>query len=131
MAAYIALLDRAADGSYGVVFPDLPGCASAGDDFEDALRNAAEALAFHVRGLRDDGAPVPPPRDIEAIRAAGEDWYDLAAGVVALVPLLPPPGRVARINITLDERLLAEIDAVAENRSAFLAEAARRALHND
>jgi predicted RNase H-like HicB family nuclease len=128
MAAYIALFDRAADGSYGVVFPDFPGCVSAGDSFEEALREASEALAFHVQGMREDGEPVPAPRPLDDIRAAGEDWYDPAGAIVAAVPLLPPPARAVRVNITIDERLLAEIDAIAKNRSAFLADAARQAL---
>ena len=128
MAAYIALFDRAADGSFGVVFPDFPGCTSAGDGFEDALREASEALAFHAQGMREDGESIPAPRSLEEIRAAGEDWYDMAGAIVAAVPLLPPPARAVRVNITIDERLLAEIDAVAKNRSAFLADAAREAL---
>ena len=31
--------------AYGVVFPDLPGCFSAGDTLGDALANAREAAA--------------------------------------------------------------------------------------
>lgn len=37
-------------------------------------------------------------------------------------------GKTVRINITLDEALVAAIDRVAENRSGFLAEAARVSL---
>ena len=38
------------------------------------------------------------------------------------------PGKAVRLNITLDEGLVAAIDRVAENRSGFLAEAAREHL---
>jgi predicted RNase H-like HicB family nuclease len=31
---------------WSAVFPELPGCASAGDTEEDAIRNAKEALAL-------------------------------------------------------------------------------------
>ena len=31
---------------WSAVFPELPGCASAGDTEEDAVRNAKEALAL-------------------------------------------------------------------------------------
>ena len=31
---YIALVHKDTDTSYGVSFPDLPGCISAGDTFE-------------------------------------------------------------------------------------------------
>ena len=128
MAAYIALMDRADDGSYGVVFPDFPGCVSAGDSYEEALHNGADALAFHVDGMRRDGDAIPVPRDLEEVRAKTGDWYDVEGSIVALVPLLPAPARSVRINVTMDERLVAEIDAVSQNRSAFLAEAARRLL---
>jgi hypothetical protein len=38
------------------------------------------------------------------------------------------PGKAKRINVTLDEALLEEIDKVADNRSRFLADAARAEL---
>jgi hypothetical protein len=38
------------------------------------------------------------------------------------------PGRSLRINVSLDEGLIAAIDRVAKNRSGFLADAARAAL---
>ncbi len=127
MSHYIALMHQAGD-TYGVLFPDFPGCISAGDSVDDALKQAAEALAFHVAGLKDDGAPIPPPRTLEAIRAADEDWIDWEGAVVALVPLLPPPEIYERVNVTLPKRLLAEIDAVSRNRSRFLAQAATETL---
>jgi len=128
MSHYIALLHREGD-TYGVLFPDFPGCISAGDSVDDALQQAAEALAFHVAGLKDDGVAIPPPRTLEAIRAAGEDWIEWEGAVVALVPLLPPPEVYERVNVTLPKRLLSEIDAVSRNRSRFLAQAASDALH--
>jgi predicted RNase H-like HicB family nuclease len=128
MNHYVALIDRAADGSYGMVFPDFPGCTSAGDTFADVVQNGTEALSAHVCLMRQDGDAISPPRALEEIKAAEEDWIDWADAVVTLIPLLPPAGRSIRINVTLDERLLAEIDAVSRNRSGFLADAARRVL---
>ena len=127
MSTYIALIDRAGDGSYGICFPDFPGCVSAGDTFEETIRAGAEALAFHAAAMREDGDPIPASRSLDAI-AAAEDWCAAAGSVVALVPLLPSTARTVRINVTMDERLVAEIDSVTTNRSAFLAEAARRTL---
>lgn len=48
-----------------------------------------------------------------------------AARILVRVAL---PGKSVRLNITLDEGLVAAIDRVAKNRSGFLAEAARREL---
>ena len=41
--------------AYGVQVPDFPGCFSAGDTLDEAISNAAEALAFHIEGLLDAG----------------------------------------------------------------------------
>ena len=60
--------------AYGVHVPDLPGCFSAGDTLDEAISNAAEALAFHIEGLLDAGEKIPPPQSIEshsASRVAG------------------------------------------------------------
>ncbi|MGO8953237.1 MAG: hypothetical protein ACLQF2_07850, partial [Rhodomicrobium sp.] len=46
---------------------------------------------------------------------------------VTLIPLVLP-GRARRVNVTLDEALLEEIDRISNNRSGFLAEAARAEL---
>ena len=128
MTNYVALLDRTDEGEVGVIFPDLPGCTSGGTDTDEAIQNAAEALATHVELMREIGETVPPARSAAQIEAAPDDWYDVATSVVALVPLLPATHRSVRINVTMDERLLARIDRVASNRSAFLAEAAEAAL---
>ncbi|WP_298370606.1 type II toxin-antitoxin system HicB family antitoxin [Azospirillum sp.] len=128
MPHYIALVHKDPDSDYGVMLPDFPGCVSAGETFDEAVREAADALSGHAAGMRRDGDPIPPPRSLDAIKAAAEDWIVWADAVVVAIPLLPPSGRAVRVNITLDERLLAEIDAATTNRSAFLAVAARQAL---
>src|SRR5665213_2345089 len=63
MAGYIALVHKDAGTSYGVSFPDVPGCISAGDTFEQAVSNAAEALAGHFSAMRADGEALPQPRN--------------------------------------------------------------------
>lgn len=62
---YPAIVERGICG-FGVSFPDFPGCVSAGDTFDEAVRSAAEALAFHVEGMRADGEPIPDPSDLAA-----------------------------------------------------------------
>ncbi len=128
MTHYIALIHKDPDSDYGISFPDLPGCISAGGTVDEAVRSGAEALAFHVEQMQLAGEAVPPPRDLEAIRAANDDWIEWEGATAVLVPLLPPEGRTVRVNVTLDAQLLARIDAVSRNRSGFLAEAAERLL---
>jgi predicted RNase H-like HicB family nuclease len=46
------------EGGYHVYAPDLPGLHTQGDGIEDATRNAEEALALYVEGLREDGGSL-------------------------------------------------------------------------
>jgi len=132
MQKYIALFEEVkGKESYGVVFPDFPGCISAGDTFEEAMQMAHEALAGHVNLLKAEGGKIPAPRTLDQIKNTWEDWkewednYDFVVGYVTLLPLKTS---AKRVNIMLDETLLAQIDRVTKNRSSFLAEAARRML---
>ncbi|MCL1941699.1 MAG: type II toxin-antitoxin system HicB family antitoxin [Synergistaceae bacterium] len=48
----------------GVVFPDLPGCVSRGENENDALRMGKEALSLHLWGMEQDGDEIPEPTPI-------------------------------------------------------------------
>jgi len=73
MSGYIALIHPPFEGSaYGVAFPDLPGCTSAGDTFEEAAINTREALSGHLALMRADGEAIPEPRSLEALQADPE-----------------------------------------------------------
>ena len=71
----------------GIWFPDLPGCTSAGDDIDEALRNAPEALELYADGLREDGKQLPRPRTLTELKADPEIAEDLKAHMVALIAL--------------------------------------------
>jgi len=85
MPGNVALVHKDEGTSYGVSFPDVPGCISAGDTMDEALVNAAEALAGHLALLREDGDPIPKPRGIEAIKADPELANDLQGAVIRRV----------------------------------------------
>jgi predicted RNase H-like HicB family nuclease len=46
--------------SYGAYVPDLPGCIAVGETREEVLQSIHEAIEFHLEGLKQDGAPIPP-----------------------------------------------------------------------
>jgi len=85
MAGYVALVHKDAGTSYGVSFPDVPGCVSAGDTMEEALANAAEALAGHLALMRADGDALPQARGLGAIRADRSLADDLEGAIVKTV----------------------------------------------
>ncbi|MFT8245160.1 type II toxin-antitoxin system HicB family antitoxin [Roseomonas sp. BN140053] len=127
---YPALFEAAGNG-FGVIFPDLPGCVSAGGDMQDAAVQAAEALALHVEGMTADGDPLPAPSRLDDPLPA---WLADATLVIAGRALVPVelPGRAVRANITMDEGLLSRLDAAAQaegnTRSGFIAQAVREVL---
>ena len=82
---YIALVHKDKDTSYGVSFPDVPGCISAGDTFEEAIANAGEALAGHLAMMRADGDAIPQPQTIEALRDNADFVADATDAVIAFV----------------------------------------------
>jgi predicted RNase H-like HicB family nuclease len=57
---YPAIIEPASEG-YGVFFPDVPGCTSAGVTVQEAARNAEEALQAHLGLAAERGEAIPPP----------------------------------------------------------------------
>lgn len=128
MTEYIAILHKEAESDFGVSFPDLPGCVTAGRDLDEARAMAEEALALHIEGLIEDGAQLPLPSSLETIMR-DRRFRD---GVAVLVEAPARTKRSIRVNVTLPEADLEAIDAYARDhgltRSGFLAAAARRTL---
>jgi predicted RNase H-like HicB family nuclease len=61
MIRYTIIIERASDGGYGAYVPDLPGCIGMGATKEEVLENIAEAIEFHIEGMKAEGLPIPPP----------------------------------------------------------------------
>ena len=129
---YVAFIHKDPDSAYGVSFPDVPGCISAGDTLDEATQNAVEALSGHIRWMEADGDPIPTPRSMDAIVTDPDlaEWREGA--VLAVIPVVRDLGSTTRINVSLDLGLLEAIDSEAKNRkqtrSAFIASAVRKAL---
>lgn len=118
--AYTAVVERGAEG-FGVFFPEVPGCVSAGKTEKEVFANAEEALTGHLAELLSGGDPLPVRLDDIPPDPEVEEYCRILVRVEL-------PGKAIRLNITMDESLVAAIDRVARNRSSFLADAARAAL---
>jgi antitoxin HicB len=87
MTHYIALIHKDADSCYGVSFPDVPGVITAADTLDEALTEAAEALAFAAEGWAEDtGKPFPLPRSLDDLRSDADFVEQAVEAVVAAVP---------------------------------------------
>jgi predicted RNase H-like HicB family nuclease len=127
---YPAILSAGPADAVGVVFPDLPGCVSWGEDAQAAGLNAVEALALHIEGMLADGDKLPEPSAVGTV----PDWLAAdTAGMIGhcLVPV-DLPTKAVRLNITMDQALLHRLDAAAAaegfTRSGYLAQATRERI---
>lgn len=124
---YPIFIHKDEDSDYGVIVPDLPGCFSAGNTIEDAIHNAHEAIECHLEGLLLDNDPIPQKKSIEQHI---EEDPELQGSVLALIDIdiSKISGKTIRINISIPERFLEQIDDYAQqhggNRSGLLVDAA-------
>jgi predicted RNase H-like HicB family nuclease len=66
---YAMIIERG-EKNYSAYFPDLPGCIATGRSVEELKQAMREALELHLRGMREDGLPVPEPSLVEYVEAA-------------------------------------------------------------
>ena len=120
---YIAYLHKDRNSDYGVSFPDFPGCVTAGSTLEEARRMAAEALAFHIQGMQEDGEKIPSPSTLDDLRGD-----PAMKGAVAFLTEVKPAEKTVRVNITARESQIAEIDrrarGVGLTRSSYVVQKA-------
>ena len=131
MANYIAIVHKEAKSDFGVSFPDFPGCITAGENIDEAKDMAQEALTFHIQGMLEDGEQLPAPSRLEDIMS-DPDYSNAIAYLVVSVPDAKP--RTVRVNVTVPEITLKQIDAAAKkrgmSRSSFLVHAAQNAIQS-
>lgn len=76
MHGYIAIICKEPDTLWGVHFPDLPGCTSAGKTMDEAIENAGEAL----RLWGEDEDELPKASSLDSLCERADVREDLASG---------------------------------------------------
>jgi predicted RNase H-like HicB family nuclease len=115
-----------------VEVPDIPGCFSAGDDLDDAVAMAREAIEGHFEVLAEDGAPIPSASKL-GVHVSNPQYVGCAWAVVD-IDVTKYLGKAQKLNITLPGYLLNRIDEYVlhhpeeKSRSGFLASAALKVL---
>ena len=113
---YPIVIHKDESSNYGVTFPDLPGCFSAGDTIEEAIINAQEAAECHIEGILLDSEPIPVATDIE--KHKDNPIYKDGTWALVDVDLSKLSLKSKRINITIPERLLNSVDHFAKKQGA-------------
>jgi predicted RNase H-like HicB family nuclease len=125
VTAYIAFVHPPEDGSeWGVTFPDLGGCVSAGPSFERAVEAAQEALSGHLALLAADGDPLPKARTLSQLQADPAAAAEATGAITQLVAPAEPMSERVRVDLSLDRGLLQRADEAARarglSRTAFI-----------
>ena len=125
---YVAVVDKEPGCAYGIQFPEVPGCFSAADTFEEVVPSAIEALSLFF----EDGVPVPS-RGLEAVRQQAAE--NIAEGaILMMIPFVRNEKRVVRVNLSLEKEFLDTLDEAARmrgmTRSAFVRKAAEREIQD-
>jgi len=122
---YPIVIHKDSDSDYGVTFPDIPGCFSAGSTIEEAIKAAQEAAECHMEGILIDLEPIPTPSNIDKHKTNPDYKNGLWALIEIDINKLSLKSK--RINITMPERLIRVVDQYASrygaSRSGLLAQA--------
>lgn len=131
---YPIAVERGSDTeAYGVIVPDILGCFSAGDTFDEALDNIKEAIAGHLEILAEDGEDIPLASEVG--RFVDSDEFSGFIWAVVDIDVSRYLGKAEKVNVTLPSRLIRMIDDRVgkdrpyKSRSAFLAAGAEKMLH--
>jgi predicted RNase H-like HicB family nuclease len=90
---YVSLIHKDADSDYGVSFPDLPGCVTAGRTINEALSMAKEALTLHIENMLEHGEEIPV--------ATPADKIDRGDALLMAAIDVTDTLKVARVNVTV------------------------------
>lgn len=59
MATYKLRLQKEKEGGFTVFVPVLPGCITYGEDIDEAIAMAKEAIELYIEELKDRGEAIP------------------------------------------------------------------------
>ena len=128
---YLALFEFVpGEEGFIVLFPDIPFGWTTGRNFDEAYKRAVEVLDIKLSDMEIEGQEIPSPRTLEQIQKEWEDWAEWEKDGNFLIVPVPyiPAAKPAKYSIYMDKSLMARIDEVTDNRSAFLSKAAEMLL---
>ncbi|KXB44744.1 toxin-antitoxin system, antitoxin component, HicB family [Tissierellia bacterium KA00581] len=75
---FFGIVEKSKSG-YCVYFPDVLGCTSSGETIENAIKNAGEALSYHLMLMEDYKEDMPKASDFSKIlkECENEDFVSL------------------------------------------------------
>lgn len=125
---YPAIFTLEKNGGYSVAFPDLEGCYTCGDNLEDSLEMAEDALALVLYGYEKDGRTIPEPSKREAIVLNNNEFINYIV-CDTMVYRKRYRNKAVKKTLTIPEWLNEEATALGINFSQVLQDALKQQLH--
>lgn len=127
---YVALFEKEKQG-FSVSFPDFPGCATCGDNLDEAVDHAHEALALYLEMYQEEGNELPQATAKKALLALPEN-----KGKKAINVTVQGDGTdFEEFEIAMHSHLLGRIEKYCKEYGVspadFLAVAAREGIKAD
>lgn len=79
MAKYVypAVFHPEKEGGFSIDFPDIDGCFTCGDDLNDGIEMASDALPLMLVSLEDENSEIPTPSSINDLNLDDGDFATL------------------------------------------------------
>lgn len=127
---YVALFEQGTRG-FEVTFPDFPACTTFGDNLDEAVDQAHEALALYIEMILEDGGTLPEPSMKKGIMALPENKDKKAINVT----VIGDGSDFEDFEVTMHCHLLGRIEKYCREYGVspadFLAVASREAIKSD
>lgn len=118
---YPAIFTKEEKG-FSILFPDVEGCYTQGDDLQDGIEMAEDALAFMLYFLETEGKAIPAPSDVKSITAGDNEFVTLIK-CDTVVYKKRKSGKAVKKTLTIPGWLNEEATAKGVNFSQVLQEA--------
>ncbi len=128
----VLILFKEFTNKFTLAVPDLPGCVNENASIDQGMKNLKEVIAGHLKILAEYGEQIPHAKTIDHHR---KEYRDTNA-IWALIEfdIVPYLGKSHKINVTLPELLIKQIDDRVsksekyKTRSGFIASACMQEL---
>lgn len=125
---YPAVFSPEENGGYSVLFPDLEGCYTCGDNLEDSLEMASDALALVLYGYEKDRRPIPAPSARDGIVIKDNEFINYVS-CDTMAYRKRYNNKAIKKTLTIPEWLNEEATALGINFSQVLQDALKKQLN--
>lgn len=127
---YVALFHKEKKG-FGVTFPDFPECTTFGENLDEAVDQAYEALALYIEYYQAEGGELPGPTSKKALLKLPENKEAKAINV----SVAGDGSDFEEFEVAMHSHLLTRIEKYCREYGVspadFFAVAAREAIKSD